>query len=99
MEISGVTYRFVFMSNTKFFGYKEITIDGSQVNISNLKKPLWIALTEFVIPEAYLKWRRRFGYGQNELDFTKMAEYSMRNGNKAASQRLGYLIETLGFSG
>jgi len=36
-------------------------------------------------------------YGQNELDFTKMAEYSMRNGNKAASQRLGYLIETLGF--
>ena len=32
-----------------------------------------------------------------ELDFIKMAEYSRRDGNQAASQRLGYLIEMLGF--
>jgi predicted transcriptional regulator of viral defense system len=34
-------------------------------------------------------------YGRDELDLVKMAEYSRRNGNRAASQRLGYLIELL----
>jgi predicted transcriptional regulator of viral defense system len=40
---------------------------------------------------------RALWYGRDELDFTKMAEYSRRNGNRAASQRPGYLIEALGF--
>ena len=97
MEISGVTYRFVFMSNIKFFGYKEITIDGSQVNISEPEKTIVDCLDRVRYTGGVSEVAKALRYGQNELDFTKMAEYSMRNGNKAASQRLGYLIETLGF--
>ena len=97
LEISGVTYRFVFMSKIKFFGYKEITIDGSQVNISEPEKTIVDCLDRVRYTGGVSEVAKALRYGQNELDFTKMAQYSMRNGNKAASQRLGYLIETLGF--
>ena len=97
LEISGVTYRFVFMSKIKFFGYKEITIDGSQVNISEPEKTIVDCLDRVRCTGGISEVAKALWYGRNELDFTKMAEYSVRNGNQAASQRLGYLIETLGF--
>jgi predicted transcriptional regulator of viral defense system len=97
LEISGVTYRFVFMSKSKFFGYKQISIDGGQVNISEPEKTIVDCLDRPRYCGGISEVAKALRYGQKELDFTKMAEYSMRNGNKAASQRLGYLIETLGF--
>jgi len=77
LEVSGVTYRFVSLSERKFFGVGQISIDGYQVNISEPEKTIVDCL--------------------DQLHFVKMAEYSSRNGNRAASQRLGYLIEILGF--
>ena len=97
LEISGVTYRFVFMSKPKFFGYKEITIDGSQVNISEPEKTIVDCLDRVRYTGGVSEVAKGLWYGRNEFDFTKMAEYSVRNGNQAANQRLGYLIETLGF--
>ena len=35
-----MTYRFVFISKRKFFGAKQISIDGSQVNISEPEKTI-----------------------------------------------------------
>ncbi len=35
LEVSGVTYRFVYMTNRKFFGVSEVTLDGYGVNISD----------------------------------------------------------------
>jgi len=58
-----VTYRFVFISKRKFFGAKQISVDGSQVNISEPEKTIVDCLTECVTREAYPKWRRRFWYG------------------------------------
>ena len=85
------------MSKIKFFGYKEITIDGSQVNISEPEKTIVDCLDRVRYTGGVFEVAKALRYGQNELDFAKMAQYSMRNGNKAASQRLGYVIETLGF--
>ena len=39
---------------------------------------------------------KALSYGRDELDFVKMAEYAQKSGNSAVSQRLGYLLETLG---
>src|SRR4030043_2268750 len=40
LEISGVTYRFVYMPDRRFFGAKEITLDGYRVNISEREKTI-----------------------------------------------------------
>jgi len=97
LEVSGVTYRFVSISERKFFGYKQISIDEYQVNISEPEKTIVDCLDQLRYCGGISEVAKAIWYGRNELDFVKMAEYSRRNGNRAASQRLGYLIEILGF--
>ncbi|MDD2672504.1 MAG: type IV toxin-antitoxin system AbiEi family antitoxin [Candidatus Omnitrophica bacterium] len=96
LEISGVTYRFVLLSERKFFGFKQISIDGYQVNISEPEKTIVDCLDQLRYCGGISEVAKALWYGRDELDFIKMAEYSRRNGNRAASQRLGYLIEMLG---
>jgi predicted transcriptional regulator of viral defense system len=97
LEISGVTYRFVYMSERKFFGAKQISINGNQVNISEPEKTIVDCLDRPRYCGGISEVAKALWYGRDELDFTRMAEYSRRNDNRAASQRLGYLIEILGF--
>jgi predicted transcriptional regulator of viral defense system len=97
LEISGVTYRFVSKSDQKFFGYKQIAIDGYQVNISEPEKTIVDCLDQLRYCGGITEVAKALWYGRDELDFIKIAEYSRQNGNRAASQRLGYLIEILGF--
>ena len=96
LEISGVTYRFVSISERKFFGAKQISIDGYQVNISEPEKTIVDCLDQLRYCGGISEVAKALWYGRDELDLVKMAEYSRRNGNRAASQRLGYLIEMLG---
>ena len=97
LNISGVTYRFVYMSERKFFGDKPISVDGYQVNISEPEKTIVDCLDRLRYCGGIPEVAKALWYGRDELDFIKMAQYSRRNGNRAASQRLGYLIEILGF--
>ena len=97
LEISGVTYRFVSISERKFFGYRQTSVDGYQVDISEPEKTIVDCLDQLRYCGGILEVAKALWYGRDELDFVKMAEYSRRNGNRAASQRLGYLIEVLGF--
>ncbi len=97
LEISGVTYRFVAISEQKFFGTKQTSIDGYQVNISEPEKTIVDCLDQLRYCGGISEVAKALWYGRDELDLVKMAEYSRRNGNRAASQRLGYLIDMLGF--
>jgi len=97
LEISGVTYRLVNMSERKFFGFKLITIDGYKINISEPEKTIVDCLDQMRYCGGISEIAKALWYGRDELNFTKMAEYSRRNRNRASSQRLGYMIEMLGF--
>ena len=96
LEISGVTYRFVCMSERKFFGATEVVLDGHKVNISDPEKTIVDCLDRLRYCGGVAEVAKALWYGRDELDFLKMAEYARRAGNKAVSQRLGYLLETLG---
>ena len=98
LKISGVTYRFVSLSERKFFGIKKISVDGVQINISEPEKTIVDCLNRLRYCGGISELAKALWYGRDELDFTRIAEYSRRNGNRAASQRLGYLMETLGFT-
>jgi predicted transcriptional regulator of viral defense system len=95
--ISGVTYQMVKLPERKYFGINQITIDGYQVNISEPEKTIVDCLDQIRYGGGIGEVAKALWYGRNDLDFTKLAEYSSRNGNRAVSQRLGYLIEALGF--
>ena len=96
LAISGVTYRFVYMSERKFFGSRQINIDGYPVNVSEPEKTIIDCLDRVRYCGGVTEVAKALWYGRGEFDFVKMADYARRNGNRAASQRLGYLLETLG---
>lgn len=95
LEISGVTYRFVYMPDRRFFGATEITLEGYRVNISEREKTMVDCLNRLDYCGGVMEVAKALCYGRDELDFVKMAEYARRNGNRAVIQRLGYLLETL----
>lgn len=97
LEVSGVTYRFICMPGRKFFGISEVTLDGYRVNISEREKTIVDCLDRLEYCGGIAEAAKALYYGRDELDFIKMAEYARRNGNRAAIQRLGYLLEQLGF--
>jgi len=96
LEVSGVTYRFVYMSARKFFGATEVALDGHKVNISDPEKTIVDCLDRLEYCGGVVEVAKALWYGRDELDFIKMANYAQKNGNRAVSQRLGYLLETLG---
>ncbi len=95
LNISGVTYRFVSMPHRKFFGAIEVSLDGYRINISDREKTVVDCLDRLEYCGGVLEMAKALCYGRDELDFAKMANYALENGNRAASQRLGYLLETL----
>ena len=95
LEISGVPYRFVYMSEHKFFGATKVALDGHQVNISEPEKTIVDCLDRLRYCGGIAEVAKALWYGRNELDFLKMAEYALRSGNKSVNQRLGYILETL----
>lgn len=97
LEVSGVTYRFVHMSEQKFFGSTEVTLDGHKVSISEPEKTIVDCLNRLEYCGGIAEVAKAISYGRDELDFVKMAGYARDNGNRAAIQRLGYIMELLGF--
>ncbi len=97
LEISGVTYRLVYMSERKFFGDTTVTLGGHNVSISESEKTVVDCLDRLRYCGGVVEVAKALCYGHEELDLVKMAEYARRSGNRAVSQRLGYLLETLGF--
>jgi len=97
LEISGVNYRFVYLAGGKFFGATEVLLDGHRVNISEREKTVVDCLDRLEYCGGVAEVAKALWYGGDEFDFAKMARYAQKNGNRAASQRLGYLMELLGF--
>ena len=97
LEVSGVTYQFVYMSERKFFGATEVALDGHKVNISCPEKTIVDCLDRLRYCGGIVEVAKALWYARDELDFVKMAEYARNAGNRAVNQRLGYLLETLGF--
>jgi len=95
LEISGVTYRFVYLKEQKFFGMTEVLIDSNRVNISDREKTIADCLDLLEYSGGLVEVAKAISFGRNELDFIKMADYARRNGNRAAGKRLGYLLEVL----
>jgi len=98
LELSGVTYRFVYMTAAKFFGITDVTLDGYKIAISDREKTVVDCLDRMEYCGGVAEVAKALCYGRGELDYARMVDYARKNGNRAAGQRLGYLMELLGFA-
>ncbi len=97
LDISGVTYRFVYMSEGKFFGDTDIALDGYKIKISEREKTIVDCLDRLEYCGGVSEVAKALSYGRDELDLVKMTHYAVKNRNKAVIKRLGYLLELLDF--
>ncbi len=93
--IEGLTYRFVTLSEHKFFGYTTVQL---------LNQPLHVAEREKAIADGFdhpeycggvIEPAKGLWFGSDELDVARLVQYSQRLGNGVARRRLGFWLEQL----
>jgi len=95
VTIEGITYRFVTLSEHKFFGYTTIQLLDSPVQIAEREKAI---VDGFDHPEycgGVTEPAKGLWFGSDELDLDRLVEYSQRLGNRTAMRRLGFWLERL----
>lgn len=97
VEVSGITFQFVRLSESKFFGFVQEWIEDKQVNIASREKTLvdCLDLPQYCGGVAEAIKGLWYGYEEKSLDWDTLTEYAERMGNRTIFKRLGYLTEVL----
>lgn len=95
IRIHGITYRFITLAKSKFFGIETPQIGGQPFQISDLERTIvdCFAHPEYcggMIEAAKGLWN---ALHEQRLDLDKLTRYAERLGNLAVLKRIGYLIE------
>lgn len=93
LEFQGVRFRFVTIRLHKFFGYAEVTLDATPVQIASPEKTIVDCLDQEQysggtpeIAQALLEARER-------LDVARLTEYALQMRSNVLIRRLGYLLD------
>ncbi|MFB6282963.1 MAG: type IV toxin-antitoxin system AbiEi family antitoxin [Halobacteria archaeon] len=92
-EIHNVTYTFITVTETKFFGYNTIDVDSHQVNIASVEK----TLVDCADHPEYCGGINELAkaLAAAEVDLETLTEYLLQLGNGAAIKRIVYLADLL----
>jgi len=93
--IEGVTYRFVTLSEYKFFGYTTIQLLDSPVQIAEPEKAIADGFDHPEYCGGVIEPAKGLWFGGDELDLARLVVYSRRLGNRTAMRRLGFWLERL----
>lgn len=94
-EIHGVTYKFVTVTEDKFFGYEKTNISSHKVNVATPEK----AVVDCADHPEYCGGITELAKAVrklDELDKSKLFEFLLRQGNGAAVKRVVYLADLYG---
>jgi len=91
-EIHGVEYRFVTLTEEKFFGYDPVAVGGQTVNVASVEKAIADCADHPEYCGGILELAKAL-QNASELDTAKLGTYLMRMGNGAAVKRVVYLAD------
>ncbi|MDZ7688655.1 MAG: type IV toxin-antitoxin system AbiEi family antitoxin [Halobacteriales archaeon] len=94
-EIHGVTYKFVTVTEDKFFGYRKTDISAHKINVATPEK----AVVDCSDHPEYCGGITELAKAVrklDELDKGKLSEFLLRQGNGAAVKRVVYLADLYG---
>ncbi|MFW6128563.1 MAG: type IV toxin-antitoxin system AbiEi family antitoxin domain-containing protein [Halobacteriota archaeon] len=90
--VHGISYSFVTLKKSRFFGYREYAVTNKAINISDPEKTIIDCMNHLEYSggiEEVVKGLK------NPLNLEKLVDYAIRMGNGAAIKRLHYLLHTL----
>ncbi|QLH78483.1 type IV toxin-antitoxin system AbiEi family antitoxin domain-containing protein [Halosimplex rubrum] len=94
-EIHGVTYRFVTVTDGKFFGHEPVSIRSQTVDVAAREKALVDCADHPEHCGGIVELAKALD-GAADLDTERLVDYVLRLGNGAAVKRIVYLADTLG---
>lgn len=92
-EIHGVTYRFVTLTEAKFFGYDSVAVGTHQVNVASVEKTLVDCADHLEHCGGITELAK--GLAAANVDQETLTEYLLRQGNGAAIKRIVYVADLL----
>lgn len=95
LRLHGVTYRFITLAPSKFFGYTRVWIGDKAVKMADVAKTIIDGLDHPELCGGSVEIAKGLWRGQSELNWNKLGAYATRMGNGAVVKRLGYLLEVL----
>lgn len=93
--IHGVTYRFVTVTDAKFFGYEPVAIDAHTVPVATVEKALVDCADHPEHCGGIVELAKALHAAAPDLDREQLTDDLVRQGNGAAVKRLVYLADVL----
>lgn len=97
LELHGVDYKFVTLTENKFFGFEEYSFAGGEVKISSPEKTLLDSLDHLEYSGGLEEVSKALVNADGEISREKLVEYAFKLDNGAVLKRLSYLLDLLEF--
>jgi predicted transcriptional regulator of viral defense system len=94
-EILGVSYRFVTVVESKFFGVVECTLDGQPITVTDREKTLVDAADRPDLSGGIAQLAQALQAAWSDLDLHRLEDYLERWPTGSPMKRIGYLVESL----
>lgn len=92
LDLHGLEYHFVTLTETKFFGAKEYAIGNKRVQISTPEKTLIDSLDHLGHSGGLEEVSKVFNNLGEDFSFDRLVNYALKFGNGAVLKRLNYLL-------
>jgi len=96
-QVLGQTYKFIRVTEKKFFGLTKIWVENNRINITDREKTIVDCLDHPEYCGGIVESAKavKIGLTEEQVSANKLLEYANRLGNKTVFKRLGYLVESL----
>jgi len=95
VEWQGNTFKFVTLSERKFFGYRRVKVFDAEVNMADPEKSLVDSFDKPRYAGGIAQLVRIVWRGFSRVDQRKLVEYAVRMQSYALVQRLGFIVDFL----
>ncbi len=95
LELHGVDYKFVTLTENKFFGFKKYSLAGGEIRISSPEKTLVDSLDHLEYSGGLEEVGKAFVNAEGEISMEKLVGYAVKLDNGSVLKRLLYLLDLL----
>lgn len=95
IEVLGISFRFVTVVESKFFGVVRRTLDGKPIYVTDREKTLLDAADRPDLSGGIGQLAQALRTAWADVDWQRLDEYLTRWGRGSLTKRMGYLVETL----
>jgi predicted transcriptional regulator of viral defense system len=93
LTLAGVTYQFITLKKSKFFGFEEVWVQDQKVMMAGREKMIVDCLDRPDLCGGIVEAAKGLWNGRTEFDMSLLVRYAVKMKERTVCKRLGYLLE------